>query len=327
MSLAFHTTRDERPVQTGGFGRHATVQGYGMATLLESAANAVRAATRLARPAKSPLQPCEIESHGPDALARVIEGEIIPRLLMAHRAGEGAAAAGTNGPPTVAIPDGFADRFAHETLREEASALMVRVDSLVARGVTVETIYLNLLAPAARQLGEWWEADACDFVDVTMGLWRLQEIVHALAAFDPGRAPVPGLERRALFSPMPGEQHGFGTLLVEEFFRRSGWTTWSAMPSAVPELLGLTAGRRFELIGLTVTLDRHVEQLPSLIRAIRATSSNPRMAVMVGGRVFTDQPALAAEVGADGTASDGLTAVAVAERLILAHVANGVELR
>lgn len=287
-----------------------------MATLIETAANAVRAATRLARPGRTALQPCEIDSRGPDALARVIEGEIIPRLLIAHREGQSLAGPAAPGTPIVAIPDGVTDQFTAATLREEAVMLMVRVDGLMARGISIETIYLHLLAPAARQLGEWWEADTCDFVDVTMGLWRLQEIVHALAAQSPGCAQAPGLVRRALFSPMPGEQHGFGTLMVEEFFRRSGWTTWSAMPAAAPELIGLTAGRSFDLIGLTVTLDRHVDQVAGLIKAIRSTSPNPRTAIMVGGRVFSERPGLAIEVGADGTASDGLTAVAVAERLV-----------
>ncbi len=301
-------------------GMDASVAGYGMATLLESAANAVRAATRRVRPGKDALQPCEIDGHGPDALARVIEGEVIPRLLMAHRNGVAIENIPVVDRNLDVVPPGYADRFAAETLREEVVTLLVRVEALMARGVSIETVYLHLLAPAARQLGEWWEQDACDFVDVTMGLWRLQELVHALAARAPGRAPLPGVERRALFSPMPGEQHGFGTLLVEEFFRRSGWTTWSAMPAAAPELIGLTAGRSFELIGLTVSLDRNIDALPGMIRAIRSTSRNPRLMVMVGGRVFSERPELAATVGADGTAADGLTAVSVAERFVASRV-------
>lgn len=315
MSVAFQTTRDDRPAGAGELGFGASVQGYGMSTLLETAANAVRAATRRVRTSPGHLQPCEIDGHGPDALARVIEGEIIPRLLMAHRDEVPVHAAALNA-ELDRIPPGYAERFAAETLREEATTLMVRVEALIARGVTVETMFLHLLAPAARQLGVWWDEDSCDFVDVTMGLWRLQEIVHALAARSPGRAPTPGFDRRALFSPLPGEQHGFGTLLVEEFFRRSGWTTWSAAPTITPELIGLTAGRVFELVGLTVSLDRNIEMISGVIRAIRSTSRNPRLAIMVGGRVFSERPELAAQVGADGTAADGLSAVAVAEHLV-----------
>lgn len=254
------------------------------------------------------------ETASPDALARVIEGDIIPRLLLAHRF-PGAL------PSPVAqhaaqIPAGYADQFAAATLTEEVSPLLGRVEALMAGGVSVETVYLHLLAPAARRLGTWWEEDACDFVDVTMGLWRCQEIVHALSALIPGIAPVAGAERRALFSPAPGEQHGLGALIVEEFFSREGWQTWSVPALDEAELVALVAGRAFDVVGLTVSVERHVTPLSRSIAATRRASRNPGVIVLVGGRIFTERPELARDVGADGTAADGALAVKLAETLL-----------
>jgi MerR family transcriptional regulator, light-induced transcriptional regulator len=42
--------------------------------------------------------------------------------------------------------------------------------------------------------------------------------------------------------------------------------------------------------------------------------------VMVGGPIFTDNPGLAAEVGADATAQDGRQAPGVAEQLLGSRV-------
>jgi methanogenic corrinoid protein MtbC1 len=254
------------------------------------------------------------ESSSPDALARVIESDIIPRLLMAHRDQPIVSAATL--PADAIIPPGFADQFAAATLTEEIGPLLARVEALMAAGAGVETIYLHLLAPAARRLGAWWDEDACDFVDVTMGLWRCQEIVHALSALIPGAAPVAGAERRALFAPAPGEQHGLGALIVEEFFRRDGWQTWSVPALDADELVALVAGRAFDIVGLTVSVERHVEPLRRSITALRKASRNPDIIVLVGGRVFTERPDLAAEIGADGTAADGALAVALADRLL-----------
>ena len=150
------------------------------------------------------------ETASPDALARLIEADIIPRLLLNHRENMGASAAPAVETATDSIPEGLADRFAAATLTEEVGPLFARVETLLTCGVSVETIFLELLAPAARRLGTWWDEDACDFVDVTMGLWRLQEIVNALASASPGIANIEGSDRRALFSPAPGEQHGLG---------------------------------------------------------------------------------------------------------------------
>lgn len=254
------------------------------------------------------------ETASPDALARVIESDIIPRLLMAHRdlvANESSAVRGE-----ITIPPGFADQFAAATLTEEVGPLLARIEALMAAGASVETVYLHVLAPAARRLGAWWDEDACDFVDVTMGLWRCQEIVHALSALIPGVAPEAGAERRALFSPAPGEQHGFGALLVEEFFRRAGWQTWSAPALDKDELVALVAGRAFDVVGLTVSVERHVAPLEATITAVRFASRNPALIVLVGGRVFSETPELAKAIGADGTAADGLLAVALADDLL-----------
>ena len=258
------------------------------------------------------------ETASPDALARVIESDIIPRLLMAHRDHVAPAVA-----PACAgggVPEGFADQFAAATLTEEVAPLLARVEALMASGASVETIYLDLLAPAARRLGAWWDEDACDFVDVTMGLWRCQEIVHALAALIPGAAPVAGMERRALFSPAPGEQHGLGAIIVEEFFRRAGWQTWSAPALDEAELVALVAGRAFDVVGLTVSVERHAAPLRKSIAALRHASRNPAVIVLVGGRVFTENPGLAAEIGADGTAADGQLALALADALLARRV-------
>jgi methanogenic corrinoid protein MtbC1 len=157
-----------------------------------------------------------------------------------------------------------------------------------------------------------------------MGLWRCQEIVHAVSALVPGAAPVAGAERRALFSPAPGEQHGLGAIIVEEFFRREGWQTWSAPALDEEELVALVAGRAFDIVGLTVSVERHVAPLENSISALRRASRNPDVIVLVGGRVFTERPGLAAEIGADGTAADGALAVRLAERLLNRSVVSGV---
>lgn len=296
------------------------VAGDGMASMLEIVTEARSAATRgWDRARRAAFRTRETAS--PDALARVIEGDIIPRLLMAHR--EGAAAVPVAAQPSATIPASVADQFAAATLTEEIGPLLVRVEALMAGGANVETLYLHLLAPAARRLGAWWDEDACDFVDVTMGLWRLQEIVHSLSALVPGVAPVAGSERRALFSPAPGEQHGLGAIIVEEFFRRAGWQTWSAPALDEDELIALVSGRAFDVVGLTVSVERHLAPLTKTIAMVRRASRNPDVKILVGGRVFTERPELARDIGSDGTASDGQLAVALAERLVVGPSAIG----
>jgi MerR family transcriptional regulator, light-induced transcriptional regulator len=257
----------------------------------------------------------------PLALARMVEGEIIPRLLLAHRSHDAATDAQQQriGVPAIVLEPGTVRDFAAQALRHETYVLLGLAEAQMARGMGVEALFVELLAPAARQLGIWWEDDECDFVDVTMGLWRLQEVVHEISARVPGTTEGDGGERRAFFAVPPGDQHSFGLLMVEEVFRRAGWSTWSAPAASRRELVQQVGSQWFEIIGLTVTLDADVDDLPELIAELRAASRNSRAAIMVGGRVFLEDATLAARVGADVAVADPRLAVASAEALVLAQ--------
>lgn len=115
-----------------------------------------------------------------------------------------------------------------------------------------------------------------------------------------------------------------GAIIVEEFFRRAGWQTWSAPALDRDELVALAGGRIFDIIGLTVSVERHVAPLAETIRLVRRMSRNPGVVVIVGGRVFTERPELAHEIGADGTAADAQLAVRLAEGLLLQRLGKSV---
>lgn len=247
----------------------------------------------------------------PVGLAGLIEGQIIPRLLCAHRdfADHGADKV------RPAIGPEQANELAAMALRLDAHALMERVDIIIATGVGVEPVLIDLLAPAARQLGIWWEEDVCDFVDVTMGLWRLQQVVYDVSSRYPGKAPL-SPSRKALLSVFPGEQHSFGTSLVEECFRRNGWLTTCLGQTDRAPLLRLVADHHFDLVGLTISCDRDAAEIAAVIDQLRSHSKNPVLGVMVGGRVLVERPELAPEMGADATADTAVSAVARADAMM-----------
>jgi methanogenic corrinoid protein MtbC1 len=190
------------------------------------------------------------------------------------------------------------------------------VDHCLETGSSVETVYVELLAPAARRLGEYWEEDSEDFVGVTMGLWRIQEILRELTLRIPPKSRPGHGKRSALFSPMPGEQHSFGTLMVAECFQRAGWDIDILIEPTQSELTAKFAKRHYDLIGLTVSNDCSKGALGSTVKTIKAVSSNPHIKVMMGGRVINDHPGLVDECGADATAIDAVAAVTLGDELV-----------
>jgi len=247
-------------------------------------------------------------------LERTIETEILPRLLLQHPvAGAGAPTIpGPSGPQPTELE---VDTVAELALRSDPASIASFVDELRYRGMELDRLYLELFAPVARRLGAWWEADRCNFAEVTLGMWRLHSLVAEYSPEWPTLARA-GPAPRALLAAMPGSQHTFGLLLVSEYFRRAGWEVWSD-PSADLTLLRQTARQRsFDLIGLSVGTNAHGRALASVILALREASRHPDPAFMAGGSLFDQRPELAGTVGIDFVATDARQAVERAESLI-----------
>lgn len=254
-------------------------------------------------------------------LSLLIQNLVIPRLI-ADRQEPGYRLDEQNRPPSPApgaaraITPQDVEDFCLLSTHSDARDLLEFVDKCLARGSSVDAIYVDLLAPTARRLGEYWESDERDFVDVTMGLWRIQEILRELTL----RIPPPAIagfgQRSALFSTMPGEQHSFGTLMIAECFYRAGWDADIMIEPSQSELISKFAGRHYDLIGLTVSLDCPKATLSGLVSAIRSVSNNPATRIMMGGRVINEDPGLIEECGADATAADAPSAVILADVLV-----------
>ncbi len=252
------------------------------------------------------------DSEPADTVNTIIESQIIPRLLMAHNTSDTA----DRSRRLRAISSDEASRFALLPLRLEAASLLAEVDAFISKGASVETICLDLLAPAARKLGEMWENDECDFLDVTMGLWRLQEVMREIAARSPADYGGLKLPYSALFSPMPGDHHSFGVMMIEEVFARAGWRSEALVKPERRELLDRLARQPFDLVGLTLARDCPSAALGNLIKAVRNVSANPHIIVLIGGRMINENPRIAIDVGADGTGSDALSALDLANSLM-----------
>jgi methanogenic corrinoid protein MtbC1 len=214
--------------------------------------------------------------------------------------------------------------FAHTVLTEGPDAGLRRIETLIARGLRLDAVYLDLLAPAARHLGELWEEDRCDFTDVTIGLGVMHRMLRELSPqfrsevnCDSGSA-VPSVNsgRRILLVPASGEQHSLGLMMIADFFARAGWDVTGSETPAGAELFRLVRDQAFDVVGMAVGCDRRMELLAADIRTLRATSCNRDVRVMLGGPILTTHPEYVGVVGADGMAADARQALHVAERLV-----------
>lgn len=246
-------------------------------------------------------------------LVEMVTDRIIPQLVRLHSQVLPAA------PPIEHVVEALGPSscdiagLAHIVLGNDLEAAVAYVLVLRDRGLDMDTLFIELLEPAARHLGHLWGNDECDFIDVTLGVARLQKL---LATFN-GSHLLPGLDtrRQVLLAMTPGDQHYFGATMVERFLQAAGWSVAATFDRSAAEIALAARRQWFAVADLTVGSEGSLPALEETIRLIRKESRNQMIAIMVGGPVFTAKPELALEVGADGTAINAPTAVLMAQKL------------
>jgi len=285
-------------------------QGLESYTLQEGLA-AARSAPTAAHQRRARDKSCEISQSDSNRLsvADTIECEIVPRLVLAQGGGRRSAAKAP-GLDAAAVA-----AFSETLLSKDASEPAAHIERLLAGRVTLGDICLDLLAPAARCLGEMWDDDRATFTDVMLGLTVLQNL---LRQYGPRYRPpsAPEAHHRILLAAAPGETHLFGILMVEEFFRRAGWDVTCLVDTEANALGRLVHQESFSVVGLSASCDALLEPLAGCIHRIRRETRNRSVGIMVGGRVFSDRPDCVALVGADTVAFDGLQAVRQARNML-----------
>jgi methanogenic corrinoid protein MtbC1 len=248
-----------------------------------------------------------------ELLSNVVEGEIIPRLMLAHQT---FASQNAIDIADAVLTDDEITNFARLAIDGEVDDLEDYVVDMTRRGIAIEAVYLDLLAPAARKLGQYWEQDQLSFTDVTIGLGRLQTLLYRVSARQKGINDNTALMPHGLFVTTVGGQHSFGIRMVEDLFRRAGWKTLCEPNLPIGEATSLVKMEYFDLLGIGISIEDQIEPAREMVIAARAASQNSGIQIMIGGSLMVEHPEIAGYIGADLSAIDAREAVTIAQNII-----------
>ena len=246
-------------------------------------------------------------------LAKALESDVIPRLVVAH--GKEPRAAFT-------LETREIEQFVNLLRNGSDADVSAKLSALRGLGLTVDAMFLDLFAPAARHLGALWDADRCDFSTVTICLGRLQRLLREWSPAFGIEVAHPPNARRILLAQHPEEQHSFGLSMVGEFFRRAGWEVLGGVGNAAPDPSAQVSREWFDAVGFSIGSESRVDWLKERIDRVRKSTRNRSILVLVGGPLFVMQPAWAHSVGADASSNDGGKAPTLAEDLLAARFAQ-----
>jgi methanogenic corrinoid protein MtbC1 len=269
----------------------------------------------------------------PETFLSLLTQEVIPRLVLLEQLEPHGpeAIAGVSSPLEGAqplAPVGGAVRDQADALATLAAAgdlgsCRALVQAQLAAGLRTESLFLSLIQPAARLLGERWVADTASFTDVTIGLWALQGIFsEQVESFYTQARPEPNAPGLFLCST-PGSQHRLGLRMVAAFFTKAGWQVTVHESASESELLEAAAASGAALIGLSLSSEADMLVAPDLITRLRRVCRAMEPAVMIGGpgvKVFPNQ---ARAAGADLITGDAPDAVEAAQHYFLNRDQHG----
>ncbi len=224
-------------------------------------------------------------------LLATIHDQIVPQLILIHAADAAdlGACPATRLPPTAQEVATFAGVAVAENLEQALQFIQELADG----GLSVEVILLDLVAPAARLLGDQWLDDRRSLTDVTAGLALLHRVVHVL-----GPSNVSSAEDRGfvVLVAAPKEQHTLGIFMLAEFLRKERWGVRVDPNMPRQDLLDLVRREHIDMVGISVSNTDLVGPLTNLVAAVRSASRNGDVAVMVGGSLILANQA--EEIGA-----------------------------
>ena len=272
---------------------------------------------------------------GEQQFMMMLSREVIPRLVLLEQESSAIGRTGSDGRTTKACPpadpvqptasegpmQARAVALAKIAVEKELHHCQNFVTGLLREGHAIETLFLEVLQPAARHLGARWSDDSCNFAEVTMGMWNIQQVfTDLLAEFHRPPAGFVVEDRiapSALFCTLPGCQHRLGVQMIAAFFTRAGWITQLAQGQSEDELLTQIAAFSPELLGVSVSSQKDIQQAAGFIARVRSLQSGRAPeAIMLGGPAVGVFPELAQRAGADLLAGDAPEALTQAETLL-----------
>jgi len=247
-----------------------------------------------------PLEKACTESEYLESLVKTIEGNILPHIIEQHLDSSIPA----QWPVKQVIDQKTVESLTKLVLQEDARISVEYVKEIHSSGTTLEDIYLLLLTPVARKLGAMWEDDESSFTEVTIGLWRIKQLMYDLSPIFQQYSEQGKTGSSIMLVPLPGSQHNLGLFMVSEFFAKAGWRIWGELAATEEEIVSMAANEWFDIVGLSASVREQFPQLKELIKSIKAKSKNPHVGIIIGSPVFNQFPELINDLGADMVGMD-----------------------
>lgn len=173
----------------------------------------------------------------------------------------------------------------------------------------VKVLFLETIA---RLLGKQWVSDDCDFVDVTIGTARLQELAICLST-EMQELSIRADTPTALILTPFGEQHTLVPHLIGLLFASLAWSSQVLEPSATKTAALARGVEAADIVCIGWSNVRLANEFKSLVSDLRKLRKEPRLPLVVGGAAALDSVDFLVGLGIDCICDSVYSAVKICD--------------
>jgi excisionase family DNA binding protein len=205
----------------------------------------------------------------------------------------------------------WAERLEHRLVAGDGRGSWSVIEAALAGGAELDEVYLDIVAPALRTIGQRWAEGA---LDVAVEHRASVITVRLLGRLGP-RFPRRGRSRGTVVVGAPaGEHHALPVALLADVVRGRGWDV-SDLGADVPAgsfARTAAASERLRMVGVSISTPESMRTGEETIAALRSALDG--VPILAGGHAVVDE-AHARAIGADGWAPHGRAVAALLESL------------
>ena len=161
---------------------------------------------------------------------------------------------------------------------------------LKTHGASINYIVLELIPEIARQFGKQWEDDSLSFADVSMGVNKLERVIHKLDYLFQANQLNRQQNKAIFITGFPGSQHSLGSLIFANFLIFSGWQVHRPNQVNLDSIVHGVSSKMLQAIAISISTNEQLDRLPDLINTLRQKSQNPKIIVLIGGPLYNKAP-------------------------------------
>lgn len=223
-------------------------------------------------------------------------------------------------------------KFSHQTV--EIDAICADLSEMGAFDTDAEVNRIQAMRLTRREvvflfekiaiaLGEKWVDDEADFLDVTIGMARLQAVLRGYVEAQIVEPPRAHETCDVLIATMPGEEHTFAATLLELNMRLLGWNTTLFSAKTHKDFARKVEADCYDVVCLSWSTDALTDSLANLKTTIEAFDIEKRPVLIAGGAAAEREGKWLVRVGVDYICDTAIGAVDVVHEALSAKHQSG----